>query len=392
MASGSQSNPSVSAPPLPYARQTIDDDDIAAVAAALGCPLLTQGPKVVRFERALADYLGAQHVSACSSGTAALHLAYLALGIGPGDEVVTSPITFSATAAAALLAGARVRLADVEPDSGLIDVARVERAVSPATRAVVAVHLAGLPADLAPLRELCDRRGIWLVEDAAHALGAEYRGRPVGSGLAHASTFSFHPVKHITTLEGGAVAVADDQLKERIDRLRQHGIERDPARFERLAGEPWAYEVQELGLNYRLTDVACALGLSQLGKQPAWLAHRRQLAARYRLRLSDVPAALPPVERPDRVSAHHLYPVRIDFRAVGRSRADAVRALAGRGIGTQVHYIPLFEQPLYRRHGAGERLEGACQYYQRTLSLPMHHSMSELDVDRVVDALAEVVS
>ena len=392
MASGSQSNPSVSAFPLPYARQTIDDDDIAAVAQALRCPLLTQGPGVVRFERALADYLGAQHVSACSSGTAALHLAYLALGIGPGDEVVTTPITFSATAAAALLAGASVRLADVEPDSGLIDVARVERALSPATRAVVAVHLAGLPADLAPLRELCDRRGIWLVEDAAHALGAEYRGRPVGSGLAHASTFSFHPVKHITTLEGGAVAVADDQLKARIDRLREHGIERDPTRFERLAGEPWAYEVQDLGLNYRLSDVACALGLSQLGKQPAWLAHRRQLAARYRARLADVPAALPPVERPHRVSAHHLYPVRIDFRALGLGRADAVRARAARGIGTQVHYIPLFEQPLYRRHGAGERLEGACHYHERTLSLPMHHSMSELDVDRVVGALAEVVS
>jgi UDP-4-amino-4,6-dideoxy-N-acetyl-beta-L-altrosamine transaminase len=381
----------VSAPPLPYARQTIDDDDIAAVVEALGCPHLTQGPTVARFERALADYLGARHVSACSSGTAALHLAYLALGIGPGDEVVTSPITFSATAAAALLAGARVRLADVEPDSGLIDVARVERAFSPATRAVVAVHLAGLPADLAPLRELCDRRGVWLVDDAAHALGAEYHGRPVGSGHAHASTFSFHPVKHITTLEGGAVAVADDQVKARLDRLRQHGIERDPARFERLAGDPWAYEVQELGPNYRLSDVACALGLSQLGKQPAWLAHRRRLAARYRALLTNLPA-LPPAERADRVSAHHLYPVRIDFRARGLARADAVRALARRGIGTQVHYIPLFEQPLYRRHGAGERLEGASQYYERTLSLPMHHSMSELDVDRVVGALAEVIS
>ncbi len=391
MASGSQGNSSVSAPPLPYARQTIDDDDIAAVVDALGRPHLTQGPTVVRFEGALADYLGARHVSACSSGTAALHLAYLALGIGPGDEVVTSPITFSATAAAALLAGARVRLADVEPDSGNLDAERVERALSAATRAVVAVDLAGLPADLAPLRELCDRRGIYLVEDAAHALGAQYRGRPIGSGLAHASTFSFHPVKHITTLEGGAVAVADEQLKERLDRLRQHGIQRDPARFEHVAGDPWAYEVQELGLNYRLTDVACALGLSQLAKQPAWLAHRRQLAAHYRQRLAaDVPAALPPAERADRVSAHHLYPVRIDFRA--RSRADVVRALAARGIGTQVHYIPLFEHPLYRRHGAGERLDGACQYYQRTLSLPMHHSMSERDVDRVVDTLAEVLS
>ncbi|HWM85245.1 MAG TPA: UDP-4-amino-4,6-dideoxy-N-acetyl-beta-L-altrosamine transaminase [Kofleriaceae bacterium] len=383
----------MSEPNLPYSTQTIDRDDVAAVAAALEGPLLTQGPAVVRFERALADYLGAQHVSACSSGTAALHLAYLALGIGPGDEVVTSPITFSATAAAALLAGARVRMADVEPDTGLLDVDQVERAMTPATRAVTAVHLAGLPADLGPLRELCDRRGVWLVDDAAHALGAEYRGRPIGSGLADASTFSFHPVKHITTLEGGAVAVADPALKQRIDRLRQHGVERDPARFERIEHEPWAYEVQELGLNYRLSDVACALGSSQLAKQPRWLARRRNLAARYRQRLAaQLPAVLPPAERPGRDSAHHLFPVRIDFRALRRTRGDVSRGLAARGIGTQVHYIPLFEHPLYRRHGAGQRLEGACAYYERTLSLPMHHSMSEADVDRVVSTLAEVLS
>ena len=377
---------------LPYATQSIDDDDVAAVAAALREPLLTQGPLVGRFEAGLADFLGAAHVSACSSGTAALHLAYLALGIGPGDEVLTSPITFSATAAAALLCGARVRLADVEPDSGLLDLARLERAITPATRAITAVHLAGLPVDLAPLRELCDRRGLWLVEDAAHALGAEYHGARIGGGPAHAATFSFHPVKHITTLEGGAVATADPALKRRVDRLRQHGIERDPDRFERLPAEPWSYEVQELGLNYRLSDVACALGLSQLAKQPAWLARRRALAARYRERLAPMPGVAGPAERPGRLSAHHLFPVRIDFRAAGLTRGDVVRGLAARGIGTQVHYIPLYEHPLYRLHGAGGPLEGAEAYHQRTLSLPMHHSMSEADVDRVVGALAEVLS
>jgi perosamine synthetase len=383
----------VTTPLLPYSTQSIDEDDVAAVAAALRSPLLTQGPAVARFEAALADYVGAHRVSACSSGTAALHLAYLALGIGPGDEVVTSPITFSATAAAALLAGARVRLADVEPDTGNLDVERLERRLSPLTRAVTAVHLAGLPVDLAPLRELCDRRGIWLVEDAAHALGAEYQGRRIGSGLAHAATFSFHTVKHITTLEGGAVAVADPELKVRIDRLREHGIERDPTRFERLAAEPWVYEVQELGLNYRLSDVACALGLSQLTKQPVWLARRRRMAERYRERLAaDLPGVLPPAERAGRLSAHHLFPVRIDFRARGVSRAVVMRHLTARGIGSQVHYVPLSEQPLYRRHGAGEQFEGAAAYYQQTLSLPMHHSMGEPDVDRVVDALAEVLS
>ena len=393
MAPGSQREPSVSVLSLPYSKQAIDDDDVAAVAAALREPLLTQGPTVGRFESALADYLHAPHVSACANGTAALHLAYLALGIGPGDEVVTSPITFSATAAAALLCGARVVLADVEPDTGLLDVDRVEAVLSPATRAVTAVHLAGLPADLGPLRELCDRRGIWLVEDAAHALGAEYRGCRIGSGLAHAATFSFHPVKHITTLEGGAVAVSDASLKQRLDRLRHHGIERDPARFERLAAEPWTYEVQELGLNYRLSDVACALGLSQLLKQPMWLARRRRLAERYRQRLAaDLPAVRPPAERQGRRSAYHLFAVRIDFAGHGLRRAQVMRGLAERGIGTQVHYVPLSEQPLYRRHGAGAALDGAASYYQQTLSLPMHHSMSESDVDHVVGALAEVLS
>jgi perosamine synthetase len=292
-----------------------------------------------------------------------------------------------------LSCGARVRLVDVEPDSGLLDVGRVEAVLTPATRAVVAVHLAGLPVDMAPLRALCDRRGLWLVEDAAHALGADYQGRRIGSGMAHASTFSFHPVKHITTLEGGAVAVGDAALKRRIDRLRQHGIERDPAGFVRLPAEPWTYEVQELGLNYRLSDVACALGISQLAKQPAWLERRRGLAARYRARLAaDLPSVLPPVERAGRSSAHHLFPVRIDFAALRRGRGQVMRGLTVRGIASQVHYVPLFEHPLYRRHGCGQPLAGAEQYYRQTLSLPMHHSMSEADVDRVVGALAEVLS
>lgn len=378
---------------LPYGAQHIDDDDIAAVVQALRRPLLTQGPLVAEFEAALSDFLGARHVSVCANGTAALHLAYLALGIGPGDEVLTPPVTFSATAAAALLAGAQVRFVDVEPDSGNLDVARVEQALSPATRAVVAVHLAGLPVDLAPLRRLCDSRGIWLVEDASHALGADYQGRHVGSGLAHAATFSFHPVKHITTLEGGAVAVSDPALKRRLDRLRQHGVERDPSCFTVLGDQPWHYEVQELGLNYRLSDVACALGLSQLKKLPGWLGLRRALAARYTLRLAErLPSVLAPATRPDRTSAYHLYAVRVDFRRAGTSRGAVMRALGERGIGTQVHYVPLYQQPLYRAHGAGRLLEGAEGYYEQTLSLPMHHSMSEPDVDRVVDALAEVLS
>src|SRR6185295_12241373 len=234
---------------FPYGRQTIDDDDIEAVVAALRSPLLTCGPLVERFEAALAAWLGAPHATVCASGTAALHLIYAALGIGEGDEIITTPITFSATAAAAYYVGASVRIADVDPRTGNLTAASVAPLITPRTRAIVPVHLAGLPVDMDELTELARRRGLRIVEDACHALGATYRGRRIGAGTSDAVVFSFHPVKHITTGEGGAVIVRDPDLQRRIERLRQHGIERDAARLEAPA-EPWAYEVQELGWNY----------------------------------------------------------------------------------------------------------------------------------------------
>ena len=263
-------------PFLPYGKQAIDDDDIAAVVAALRAPLITQGPLVGEFEAALAAFTGARHVSVVANGSIALQLAYAALGLGPGDELITTPNTFAATANAARSLGAHVKFCDVEPDTGNLDLATIEALITPSTRGIAAVHFGGLPVDLAPLRALADKHGLWLVEDAAHALGATYRGTHVGT-LADATTLSFHPVKHITTGEGGAVIARDATVKGMIDRLRHHGIERE--HLKTPSPGPWYHEVQSLGWNARLTDIQCALGISQMKKLPAWIARRRELAA-----------------------------------------------------------------------------------------------------------------
>jgi len=382
---------------LPYGRQTIAEDDIELVIEALRAPLLTCGPLVARFEQALADAVGAPHASVCSSGTAALHLAYAALGIGPDDEIITTPITFSATAAAAYYVGATVRIADVDPHTGNIDPASVAELITSRTRAIVPVHLAGMPVELDELRTLARRHDLFLIEDACHALGATYKGARIGSGSSDAVVFSFHPVKHITTGEGGAVIVRSRHIHERVARLRQHGVERDPARLQAPAEGPWSYEVQELGWNYRLPDIACALGLGQLGKLDQFVAARRSLAAHYRTALAAAfpdGGVTPPVELPDRESAYHLFAVAIDFARYRTTRDAVMRALSAAGIGTQVHYIPLLQHPLHASRCPGEVRRprpGADHYYARTLSLPLFPTMTAADVTRVVDELRRVL-
>ncbi|HEY6038244.1 MAG TPA: UDP-4-amino-4,6-dideoxy-N-acetyl-beta-L-altrosamine transaminase [Kofleriaceae bacterium] len=373
---------------LPYGRQTIDDADIAAVVEVLRSPLLTCGPLVARFEQALAAKLGAKHASVCSSGTAALHLVYAALDIGAGDEIITTPITFSATAAAAYYVGAKVRFADVDPRTGNIDPASVAALIGPRTKAIVAVHLGGMPVDLEALHDLADRHGIALVEDACHALGATYHGTPIGGGRSAATVFSFHPVKHITTGEGGAILTPSAALKRRIDRLRQHGVERDPSLMQQPPAGSWSYEVQELGWNYRLSDLSCALGLAQLAKLDHFVARRRELAAAYRTALAGFTGVTAPPESSDRESAYHLFAVAIDFAHFGTTRARVTEQLAARGIGTQVHYIPLYEHPLHKqRCGDVGPHPGADHYYARTLSLPMFPAMTDADVGEVVAQL-----
>jgi len=390
-------------PPLtwPYGRQTIGEADVAAVVEALHADLLTCGPQVAAFEGELAAWLGAPHVTVCSNGTAALHLAYAALGLGAGDELITTPITFSATASAAYQVGLTVRFADVDPITGNLDPASVARLIGPRTRAIVPVHLAGLPVDLDAITALARDAGLLLIEDACHALGATYHGRRVASGYADAAVLSFHPVKHITTGEGGAVVFADAAHQRRAQRLRHHGIERDPAAWSQPSPGPWYHEVVEQGFNYRLPDLLCALGRAQLARLADFLGARAAIAATYRAAIADRfgaaadAAVRPPALFDDRMSAYHLFAVAIDFAGRRLDRGRLMNALAARGVGTQVHYIPLTLQPFHRQRAgahAAEPRPGADAYYARTLSLPMYPGLDDRGVHAVVDALATCIT
>ena len=395
---------------LPYGRHCIDDDDIAAVEAVLRGAYLTTGPAVAAFERALADAVNAPGVVACSSGTAALHLAAMSIGLGPGDAAVVPAITFLATANAVRLTGAEVVFADVDPDTGLMGADHMEAALDAAgdlqVRAVFPVHFAGQSAPMEEIAALAQAHGLAIVEDACHALGSSYKTRSGASarvgqaehgGLA---AFSFHPVKTIAMGEGGALTGQDEALLERARRLRNHGMTREPAAFTEQAlafdadgaANPWHYEMHAPGLNYRASDIHCALGLSQLGKLERFVARRRALAAAYDARI----AALAPLVRPlSRRSgcapAWHLYVVLIDFAAAGTWRCRVMEALRADGIGSQVHYIPLHRQPYYRQRYGERSLPGAMAYFERCLSLPLFPAMADGDVDRVVDSLARAL-
>lgn len=366
--------------PIPYGRQWIDDDDIAAVVEALRSEYLTTGPAVEVFERRIAEASGARRAVAMSSGTAALHGMYFAAGLGPGDEIVTTPLTFAATANAALYLGATVRFVDVVPDTGNIDPAAVEAAIGPRTRAVVAVDYTGHPADYDPLNEIADARGVTLLADAAHSLGATYHGRQVGT-LARASALSFHPVKPITTAEGGAVVTNDDELADRAARFRTHGITRDPAIMERNEG-PWHYEQHDLGFNYRLTDLQAALGHSQLRRLATFIARRRAIAARYLEAWAELHALALPVVRDGVDPGWHLFVVRVAEAARRRPFFDRLRAL---GLGVQVHYIPVHHHPYYRGLGF---VPGSCtvaeDFSARAISLPIFPLMTAEEIDRVI--------
>lgn len=392
---------------LPYSCQQIEDDDLAAVATALRSEFLTTGPRVEAFEAALIAATQARYAVACSNGTAALHLASLALGLGPSDQVVVPAITFLATANAPNFTGAEIVFADVDPDSGLITPATFASALerAPRARAVFPVHLAGSWADMPEIAAMARKRGLAIVEDACHALGTEYRagavtGRAGDCRYADMTAFSFHPVKAIAMGEGGAITTNDPRLADRLRLLRNHGMSRDAGSFvdKDLAYDgsskpaPWFYEMSEPGFNYRVPDVLCALGVSQLAKLDRFLARRRHLAARYDDVLKPLAKLVRPATRPAGCrSAFHLYAVLIDFARAGRSRVAVVEALRGAGIGTQVHYIPVHLQPYYKRKPSFLELPGARAYYQRTLSLPLFPAMTDADVDRVVAGLTEAL-
>lgn len=374
---------------LPYGRQTIDEADVQAVTAALRSGWLTTGPRVDEFERAVAAATGAAHAVAVSSGTAALHAAVAAAGIGPGDEVVTSPLTFVASANAVLYRGGVPVFADVREDTLCLDPVDAEMKLTPRTRALLPVDYAGQPADLDELARIAAARGLAVIEDAAHALGAAYRGRPVGA-LADLTAFSFHPVKHVTTGEGGAVTTERADLAALMRRFRSHGIDGD-FRDREARGLEFSPMV-ELGFNYRLTDLQSALGLSQLGRLESGLKRRAQIAERYADALAGVAGvALPAVAAHVR-HAWHIFPVLLDLDRLRADRRTVLAALRAENIGAIVHYVPAYWHPYYEalgyRRGLCPRAEAA---WARLVTLPLFAAMTDADADDVIAAVAKVL-
>ena len=374
---------------LPYGRQVIEDDDIAAVVEALRSDWLTTGPMVGRFEEAFAEYVGSRHAVAVSNGTAALHASMHALGITAGDEVIVPTMTFAATANSVVYMGGRPVFADVDPDSLLLDADRVEGLVTERTRAIAAVDYAGQTCDYDALRALAERHGIALVDDASHSVGATWRGAAAGT-LADLNTFSLHPVKHFTTGEGGLVTTDDDELARRMRVFRNHGITTDHR--QREAQGSWYYEMQELGFNYRLTDFQCALGISQLRKVPGWVARRREIAQRYDEAFAGMPSIRPLSVLEHARPAYHLYVVRFDLKAIRLEKAQLFSALRGEGIGVNVHYVPVHLHPFYRRsYGTGPGLcPVAEKAYEEIVSLPIFPSMTDQDITDVIEAVRKV--
>ncbi len=383
---------------IPYGRQQIDESDIDAVVAVLRSDWLTQGPAIEAFECAVAQRCDARYAVAVSNATAALHLACLAAGLGPDDWLWTSPNTFVASANCARYCGAKVDFVDIDPVTWNMDVAHLAAKLAHAEKLnrlpkiLVPVAFSGQSCDMAAIRSLADAYGVLIIEDASHAIGATYQGRPVGCGdYADMTVFSFHPVKIITSGEGGMLLTNSAELQQRLYRLRSHGISRDPVLMSEPSHGPWYYQQLELGFNYRITDIQAALGLSQLSKLDGFLQRRRQLAARYDLLLQELPLCLPG-RQAGVESAWHLYVVRLQLARIKRSRREAFDALRAAGIGVNVHYIPVHLQPYYRELGfcPGD-FPAAEAYYSEALTLPLHAGMLDSEQDQVIAALREVL-
>lgn len=372
---------------LPYGRQSISEEDIAQVAAILRGDWLTTGPTVAAFEKAIGDLAGGHRAVSVTSGTAALHTAYATLGLGPGDEVVSTPMTFVATTSTASILGAKVVFADIDEETGLIDPAAVEPLVTERTKVVAAVDYAGQAAEYDVLQPLADAVGAVTLGDAAHSIGGSYRGRPVGD-LADITAFSFFPTKNMTTGEGGAVVFKDAALAQRAHEFHFIGLVRDADRFQIEGEGPWHQEVHEFGLNYRLTDIACALGLAQLQRLETFKRRRAEITARYNAAFAEVDGVRTPVQRPDTDPVWHLYPLRIRD---GRRREIFERMRAD-GIGVQVNYMPVYWHPVYANAGYRRGLCPVAEaYYAEELSLPLFPDLTDDQVDRVIESVIKAL-
>ena len=384
---------------IPYGRQSISEADIEAVAEVLRSDFLTQGPTVPAFEQAVASYCGAAHAVAANSATSALHMACLALGVGPGDRVWTSPLTFVASSNAALYCGAQVDFVDVDERTYNMCPNKLAQKLDEAAKAgtlpkvVVPVHLAGQSCDMAAIHAAASRYGVRIVEDASHAIGGTYRSEPVGNcRFSDIAVFSFHPVKIVTTGEGGMAMTNDAELAELMRLDRSHGITRDPAELQHDDVGPWYYEQQRLGFNYRMTDICAALGRSQMARIDLFLARRREIAAAYDDGFADLPVVTP-WQHPDTLSAWHLYVILLDRRRVTRSHREVFDALRDAGIGVNLHYIPVYRQPYYRALGFGQgHCPNAEAYYAEAISLPMYPDLTDDEQREVVAAVSAVVA
>lgn len=380
---------------LHYGRQSIDEADIDNVVKTLRGDFLTQGPTIEAFERKVASVAGTKYAVAFTNGTAALHGAMAAAGIGPGDEVITTSLTFAATSNSVLYQGGTPVFVDVDPNTFLLDPDLALSAITPKTKAIVAVDFAGQPVDMARFRKLADDHGLLFIQDAAHSLGASYDGQPVGS-IADMTMFSFHPVKPVTTGEGGVIVTDHAEFHERLKQFRTHGITRDPQFLEEVDGGGWYYEMQSLGYNYRMTDLQAALGVSQMDKLDSFLALRKRWVDRYDERLAEFEEQgyiLRPYTAPKARSGWHLYVLRINESKIGVSRRQVFDALRAENIGVNVHYIPVYWQPYYRNLGYNK---GECpiaeKLYESFITLPLYPGMDEQDIDDVVRALKKIVA
>ncbi len=376
---------------LPYGGQHIDDDDIGEVVETLKSDFLTCGPRIDRFEKETAGYVGARYAAAVNSGTAALHAACFAAGVKSGDEVITTSMTFAASANCILYMGARPVFADICPETCNIDPKDIERKITPRTKAIIPVDYTGLPADLDEINRIAEKHSLTVIEDAAHALGAEYKGRKIGS-VSHMTIFSFHPVKHITTGEGGMVTTDNSEFYEKLRMFRTHGITRDPDKLHDNHGN-WYYEMLDLGYNYRITDIQAALGTSQLRKLDGFLERRRELVQIYNNEFTQVKGIITPYTDSDCRSAWHLYIIRLDLGKLSVGRKTVFDALRAENIGVNVHYIPVYYHPYYRKMGY---VKGLCpnaeRLYEEIVTLPLFPSMSNRDAEDVVTAVKKVIN
>jgi len=384
---------------IPYGRQDISEADIQAVVDVLRSDYLTQGPAVPAFEKSVADYCGAQYGVAVNSATSALHIACLALGVGPGDAVWTTPITFVASANCALYCGATVDFVDIDPCTYNMSVERLAEKLERAKllgnlpRVVIPVHLCGQPCDMASIHALSQQYGFKIIEDASHAIGGKYRGEPIGNcRYSDITVFSFHPVKIITTAEGGMAMTNDAQLAKRMQLLRSHGITRDVNDMTHAPDGPWYYQQIDLGFNYRMTELQAALGLSQMQRLDEFVAKRHAISKRYDQLLADLPVVTP-WQHSDSYSGLHLYVIRLKLNEIGRTHLQVFEGLRAAGIGVNLHYIPVHTQPYYEGLGfkAGYCPE-AERYYAEAVSLPMYPGLTEAQQDRVIDVLRELAS